>query len=740
MSRPPIPPSSHLPYASSAPFFPPASAFDRPGPMFHSSDESTSTLSSTASGGTASSEYSSDASYGGGGGGGGAKEHPYAEMRGADEFAGGPGEEALQRSLARLSLAQQQQQQHVPSFTIPYSSPPHLPSSPARPSLSAIVTTATSSRGLSAPSPVDSPASFGSASPVVAHVSSAHRTRISPPAAVAAPGMVSSASLPSASLPRSHRFASPPHSARPSSSGTTATASTAGSSRPWVFDSDASSVCSGHSAQSAPLPSAAAREAERKREAEERERRVMVNADGSEEVVDEGGEVFKAVGDMEFLDHRPEPPGASLSIDRTSSASLVIVRVTLPGFSLENITVAMRRHHRVHIVADSYGPDGGHFEKLVSLGSDVSSAAPRAEFDGTTLRIYVQRRPSRPSSAASTASSVAPAPFGWGTLPPVPTGVASPTSSVYGSPDLALDHARRPSIASSLASVHSDFSSTSSPAAGQYPTLSPSLDSAHYALAAFAAAAPIELSEEDLPPPCTARAPPSPTTSAASASRHKKSLTGPEGARAAAKAAKEELARRAEEEARRLPREARGGRWCPFREARAAEAGGGPCSSSSSSSPNSASGSASGSAYATSASESEASPPLQSEGMTSPGLGKVAGMAGMAEMGAFGATGVERSGTIKAPSPSSASRSPSPLPSSFSNAAPLPERPKLRGNNLTLRPFPASSPSTATFGDLSRQHSEGSSSGSTATLTGGGSDGGTTPRWEVDGMRFTSTQ
>ncbi|TNY18967.1 hypothetical protein DMC30DRAFT_338715, partial [Rhodotorula diobovata] len=91
------------------------------------------------------------------------------------------------------------------------------------------------------------------------------------------------------------------------------------------------------------------------------------------------------------LDDRPEPPNTSLDIDR-SDPSQVIVRVCLPGFSLENITVAMRRGHKVHIVADSYGETGGHYEKLVTLGSDVSSAAPRAEFDGTLLRIFIHRR------------------------------------------------------------------------------------------------------------------------------------------------------------------------------------------------------------------------------------------------------------------------------------------------------------------------------------------------------------
>lgn len=58
------------------------------------------------------------------------------------------------------------------------------------------------------------------------------------------------------------------------------------------------------------------------------------------------------------LDPRPEPAGARLTIERDDPTH-VILKVALPGFTLENITVAMRRGHRVHIVADSYGENGG---------------------------------------------------------------------------------------------------------------------------------------------------------------------------------------------------------------------------------------------------------------------------------------------------------------------------------------------------------------------------------------------
>lgn len=58
------------------------------------------------------------------------------------------------------------------------------------------------------------------------------------------------------------------------------------------------------------------------------------------------------------LDHRPAPPGVELTINRDDPTE-VIVNVLLPGFTLDNITVAMRRGHKVHVVADSYGPNGG---------------------------------------------------------------------------------------------------------------------------------------------------------------------------------------------------------------------------------------------------------------------------------------------------------------------------------------------------------------------------------------------
>lgn len=190
----------------------------------------------------------------------------------------------------------------------------------------------------------------------------------------------------------------------------------------------------------------------------------------------------------------------------------VVLKVVLPGFSLENITVAMRRGHKVHIVADSYGENGGasldyfpfrrrktdaashpgHFEKLISLGSDVVSAAPRAEFNGTELRVYVQRRTPKVAPAPSPTRSLSP-------LPPAPSS----------------------------------------------PSLSP-----------LALESPI-VTRSTGPPP----------------DRKPGKLAGPEAAKAAAKAAREEANQRAKEAAKSLPKV---GRKIPFAAALRSATGRGP--------------------------------------------------------------------------------------------------------------------------------------------------------------------
>ncbi|POY69994.1 hypothetical protein BMF94_7038 [Rhodotorula taiwanensis] len=338
---------------------------------------------------------------------------------------------------------------------------------------------------------------------------------------------------------------------RPHSSDTYSSHSSGG--RSWVLDSDASSVCSSSPGTSMVIGKPTD------------EPQTVVFDDGTEEVLVEGGEVYRPEGgEIEFLDQRSEPAETSLQVDR-SDPSQIILRVNLPGFSLDNITVAMRRGRKVHIVADAYGAKGGHYERLVFLGSDVSSSAPRAEFDGSLLQIYVQRRPSRPSSSAGrqpgslSRSSYAFSPPDLEPLFHVPDArqsitslwssaslaSLSPTPSAAFSPPTSLAFSTSPSgmafspPSGSMHSFEAPLSPASASAVEPFGRLSfdgPSPD-----------VAPVDLDESELPPPCTARASPPPD-----GVRRVACVTGPEGARRAARAAREAANRRAKEEAKRL--------------------------------------------------------------------------------------------------------------------------------------------------------------------------------------------
>ncbi|GAA6016387.1 hypothetical protein JCM11491_002394 [Sporobolomyces phaffii] len=610
------------------------------------------------------------------------------------------------------------------------------------------------------------PSSHSSISPRTASSSSAPH-----PSGMTRSGSTPNAAFPSSSgssylqspIARSASSCVPPWAVasagtRPGSAGTSSTTGTSGSSRPWVFDSDASSVCSANSAgwssggggggsgHASNPSSSSAGAVPRGKTASfgsggvARERRVT--EDGEEFELDEGGEVFKPESDVEFLDHRPEPPGAKLSINRDDPHQ-VVLKVTLPGFSLDNITVAMRRGHKVHIVADSYGETGGHFEKLVHLGSDVSSVAPRAEFNGTDLNVYIARRPSRPSSSASTAggSTSALPPFGM-----LPHTIPGSPSSTFSSPD--LDH-RRQSIASSFASAWSLSEAGSShrnSISAPYP-LSPSLEYP----SPTSSSAESRRRSEDIPPPLTVFAPPLNPLDAETRKSKSRSLTGPEGAKAAAKAAREEAAMRAKEEAKKLPTSARGGRRLPFR--RQKEDG-----TFSASSGSAGEGSGSG---------------ASDDGIVRGALETIKKDKQEHPAASSGAGGVGRNGTIKA-----TSRSNSPLPpaetpptdssSSLSSSAssiasssvsspasspPKPEprplplftnpsnphhthpRPKMREGNLTLRaPDGQSFVAQAQHQWNHHGHRSSETSGNEGEREGEGDS--LTPRWEEKGMRF----
>ncbi|KAH7920714.1 hypothetical protein BV22DRAFT_1020725 [Leucogyrophana mollusca] len=96
-----------------------------------------------------------------------------------------------------------------------------------------------------------------------------------------------------------------------------------------------------------------------------------------------------------FLCHAP-PPDTWIAVESSASEYSLIVR--LPGFRRDGITLATRRRRILHVVADSWEPGGGHFERRVSFGYDADLAQVRAEFDGELLRIIVPRRPSHVST------------------------------------------------------------------------------------------------------------------------------------------------------------------------------------------------------------------------------------------------------------------------------------------------------------------------------------------------------
>lgn len=90
-----------------------------------------------------------------------------------------------------------------------------------------------------------------------------------------------------------------------------------------------------------------------------------------------------------FLCHSP-PPDTWIAVETSPSEYRLIVR--LPGFRRDGITIATRRRRILHVVADSWEPEGGHFERRVLFGYDGDLAQVRAEFDGQLLHIIVPRR------------------------------------------------------------------------------------------------------------------------------------------------------------------------------------------------------------------------------------------------------------------------------------------------------------------------------------------------------------
>jgi HSP20 family molecular chaperone IbpA len=91
-----------------------------------------------------------------------------------------------------------------------------------------------------------------------------------------------------------------------------------------------------------------------------------------------------------FLCDAPPPPDSWITVETSPVEYRLVAR--LPGFGRDAITLAARRRRVLHVVADSWEPGGGHFERRISFGYDADLSHVRAEFDGEILRVIVPRR------------------------------------------------------------------------------------------------------------------------------------------------------------------------------------------------------------------------------------------------------------------------------------------------------------------------------------------------------------
>ncbi|KAK8858769.1 hypothetical protein IAR55_002998 [Kwoniella newhampshirensis] len=77
-----------------------------------------------------------------------------------------------------------------------------------------------------------------------------------------------------------------------------------------------------------------------------------------------------------------------------STPELYDIMVWLPGFSLDNITIATRGHRTIHIVADQWD-EGDHAQWDIKLGEDANLKSVNAKFTGKELRVTVAREQRR---------------------------------------------------------------------------------------------------------------------------------------------------------------------------------------------------------------------------------------------------------------------------------------------------------------------------------------------------------
>lgn len=92
-----------------------------------------------------------------------------------------------------------------------------------------------------------------------------------------------------------------------------------------------------------------------------------------------------------FLPRRqPSSDHTYIAVETFNTEYILVVR--LPGFQRDAITLAARRRRVLHVVADDWNEDGGHFERRITFGYDADLYNVKAEFDGEFLRIHVPRK------------------------------------------------------------------------------------------------------------------------------------------------------------------------------------------------------------------------------------------------------------------------------------------------------------------------------------------------------------
>ena len=88
------------------------------------------------------------------------------------------------------------------------------------------------------------------------------------------------------------------------------------------------------------------------------------------------------------------------TVEVNTTSSTYTLAIHLPSFHRDEITVSLRKHRVLHIVADRFltlsgvlhNAEDEHFEKRISFGYDADMRGVRADFSDEVLRVVVPRK------------------------------------------------------------------------------------------------------------------------------------------------------------------------------------------------------------------------------------------------------------------------------------------------------------------------------------------------------------